>query len=76
MSTLQVTDDISNVTGYLETMEEIERLATLESDWNDEGALAIDPVCIQRALTLLHKIGCGVLSQDGIWPTTSVFPHD
>lgn len=74
MSALHVTDDITHVPGYTQTLEEIQNLAVLEPDWNDEGAPAINPVCIQRAQTLLHKIGCGILAQERTWPTPSVFP--
>ena len=46
-----------------EVSEDIKRLARLEPDWSDEGAPAINPVCISRAREFVQRLACEMAAQ-------------
>ncbi len=59
-----------------ETLAEIMQLASLEENWNDEGAPAVDRDCIHRARDFVQRLACQVdqrlLMEDDFAP--AVFP--
>jgi hypothetical protein len=46
-----------------EALQEIGRLASLEEDWNDEGAPVIDRACILRAQKFVQWLACEAAEQ-------------
>ena len=57
-----------------ELQEEVEELAALEDDWNEEGAPVIDRGSIQQAHTFLRQLACEASDLTGEWILPSVYP--
>lgn len=53
---------------------EIQELAVLEEDWNEEGAPVIDRGSIQQAHLFLKQLACEASDTNGEWDLPSVYP--
>jgi len=65
---------LANVPGLVELDEEIEALSCLDSDWNEEGAPAVDTSSIEQAHAFLRQLAYETSDESGEWDLPSVYP--
>jgi hypothetical protein len=61
------------IPGLRSVEEEIERLAGLEEDWDEEGALAVNQDCVHRARTFVRQLDCQESTPDTVPVLPSVY---